>query len=179
MSDLFIPVILGTVRQGRMSESVAKFILEQVMKYEAVNTELIDIRDIPITTQDAGTNAKDPVFSAKMKQADALIIVTPEYNHGYPGMLKHVLDTNYEEYFHKAVGFCAVSAGVFGGCRVIEALLPVVKAYGMCPIQADLNFSEVNKLFDTSGKLLDEAVYIRRFERFMTELMWMAKTLKY
>ncbi|MBV9386796.1 MAG: NAD(P)H-dependent oxidoreductase [Chroococcidiopsidaceae cyanobacterium CP_BM_ER_R8_30] len=179
ISNLFVPVILGTVRQGRMSEPVAKFVLEQVKNYKGLDTELIDIRDIPITTQDAGTNAKDSVFSERIKWADALIIVTPEYNHGYPGMLKHVLDSNYEEYLHKAVGFCSVSAGSFAGSRVVEALLPVVRAYGMCPIQADMNFGEVNKLFDASGKFIDEATYIRRFSRFITELTWMAKTLKY
>ena len=54
-------------------------------------------------------------FSAKMNKADALVVVSPEYNHGYSGLLKHVLDSCLKEYIHKAVGIVGVSAGPFGG----------------------------------------------------------------
>lgn len=177
-SPLFIPVILGTVRQGRQSEFVAQFILEQVRQREDVETELIDIRSLPISTNDAGESLKDPQFSATMERADGLIIVVPEYNHGYPGLLKHVLDTCLKEYIHKAVGLCGVSAGPFGGTRVIQNLLPVMRELGLVTIFYDLNFSNVQTLFDESGKLIDQPTYIRRLERFMTELVWMATVLR-
>ena len=67
-------------------------------------------------------------------RADGLVIVAPEYNHGYPGILKHALDTNLKEYIHKPVGLCGVSAGGFGGTRVIESLLPVMRELGMVTI---------------------------------------------
>jgi NAD(P)H-dependent FMN reductase len=69
MSDkpLFIPVILGTSRQGRQSEYVAKFIVEQVAVHEGVETALVDIREIAIATNDAGESLKDPQFSATME----------------------------------------------------------------------------------------------------------------
>ncbi len=175
---LFIPVILGTVRQGRMSEHVAKFVVEEVAKREGVETELIDIRKLPISITDAGESIKDPGFSATVMRADGLIIVTPEYNHGYPGLLKHVLDTCLKEYIHKAVGICGVSAGPFGGTRVIENLLPVMRELGLVTIFWDGNFSNVQNIFDESGKLLDEA-YIRRLDKFLKELIWMSKVLKY
>ncbi|MCA1626794.1 MAG: NAD(P)H-dependent oxidoreductase, partial [Acidobacteria bacterium] len=97
MSDerpLFLPVLLGTPRQGRMSEHVARFVLAEVQKQAGVETELIDVRELNLSTQDAGEQIKDARFSATMERADGLIIVAPEYNHGYPGMLKHALDTN-------------------------------------------------------------------------------------
>jgi NAD(P)H-dependent FMN reductase len=175
---LFIPVILGTPRQGRMSEYVAKFVVEEVAKREGIETQLIDIRKIPTPTTDAGESIKDPDFSAAMMLADALIIVAPEYNHGYPGLLKHVLDTNLKEYIHKAVGICGVSAGPFGGTRVIQNLLPVMRELGLVTTFWDGNFSSVQKVFDESGKLLDEA-YIRRLDKFLKELIWMAKVLRY
>lgn len=175
---LFIPVILGTSRQGRMSEYVAKFVVEEVAKRDGVETELIDIRKIPISTTDAGESIKDPAFSATVMRADALIIVTPEYNHGYPGLLKHVLDTCLKEYIHKAVGICGVSAGPFGGTRVIQNMLPVMRELGLVTIFWDGNFSNVQKIFDESGKLLEEA-YIRRLDKFLKELIWMAKVLRY
>jgi NAD(P)H-dependent FMN reductase len=176
---LYIPVILGTPRQGRQSEFVARFIVEQILKREDVKTELIDVRTMAIATDDAGEALKDPQFSAMMEQADGLIIVTPEYNHGYPGMLKHVLDTCLKEYIHKAVGLCGVSAGPFGGTRVIENLLPVMRELGLVTIFNDLNFGNVQKLFDESGNLIDPPTYIRRLDRFMEELVWMSTVLRY
>lgn len=176
---LFIPVILGTPRQGRQSEHVAKFIVEQISQRKDIETELIDIRTIAIATDDAGESIKDPQFSATMERADGLIIVVPEYNHGYPGLLKHVLDTCLKEYIHKAVGLCGVSAGPFGGTRVIQNLLPVMRELGLMTIFYDLNFGNVQKLFDESGNLINKPTYIRRMERFMEELVWMSTVLRY
>ncbi|MBD2515921.1 NAD(P)H-dependent oxidoreductase [Nostoc sp. FACHB-973] len=178
-SSLFIPVILGTSRQGRQSEHVAKFIVEQVAERDRLETELIDIRNIAIANDDAGEPLKDPQFSGTMERADGLIIVVPEYNHGYPGLLKHILDTCLKEYIHKAVGLCGVSAGPFGGTRVIQNLLPVMRELGLMTIFYDLNFSNVQKLFDESGNLIDKPTYIRRMEKFMDELVWMSTVLKY
>jgi NAD(P)H-dependent FMN reductase len=179
MNDsLFIPVILGTARQGRLSEYVARFVSDQVSKQPHVETELIDIRQLPITINDAGESAKDEQFSATMNRADGLILVVPEYNHGYPGLLKHILDTNLKEYIHKAVGICGVSAGPFGGTRVIQNLLPVMRELGLVSIFYDGNFGNVQSLFDESGNLLEMA-YIRRLERFLNELIWMSTVLRY
>src|SRR4051812_47314172 len=115
---LFIPVILGTTRQGRRSEHAANLVFEQTKKRAGVETEFIDIRKLALPLDDAGEQIKDPKFSATVERADGLILVVPEYNHGYPGMLKHALDTNLKEYVHKAVGICGVSAGIMGGARV-------------------------------------------------------------
>jgi NAD(P)H-dependent FMN reductase len=175
---LFIPVILGTARQGRMSEHVAKFLHAEVSKHPGVETELIDIRDLKLATDDAGEQIKDPRFSATVDRADALVIVAPEYNHGYPGLLKHALDSNLKEYIHKAVGICGVSAGSFGGTRVIENLLPVMRELGLVTIFWDVNFSKVESRFDEQGNLLDTA-YIKRVDKFLKELIWMAKVLRH
>src|SRR4051794_26110190 len=178
MANLFLPVILGTPRQGRRSEHAAHFVLEQTKKRAGVETELIDVRDLPLALNDAGEQIKIPAFSEQMNRADGLILVVPEYNHGYPGLLKHALDTNLKEYVHKAVGICGVSAGPFGGARVIEALVPVVRELGLVVIFEDVNFSKVGSLFDDAGKLLDEA-FIRRIDKFLNEMVWMAKVLRH
>ena len=121
---LSIPVILGTTRKGRMSAHVARFVTGQLETREGVETELIDIATVPMPVDDAGDAIKNPGFSAKMNRADAIVIVVPEYNHSFPGLLKHVLDSCLKEYIHKAVGVVGVSAGPFGGARVIQHLLP-------------------------------------------------------
>jgi len=175
---LFIPVILGTSRQGRRSEAAANFVFAEVQKRAGIETQLIDIRELPLRLDDAGEQIKDANFSATVRRADALVLVVPEYNHGYPGLLKHVLDSNLEEYIHKAVGICGVSAGPIGGARVIENLLPVMRELGLVTIFNDVNFGRVQTLFDETGKLLDEN-YVRRVDAFLQELVWMARVLRY
>jgi NAD(P)H-dependent FMN reductase len=175
---LFIPIVLGTARQGRRSENVARFIFEQAKKRADVESELIDVCKLPMRLDDAGEQMKDPTFSATIDRCDGLIIVTPEYNHGYPGLLKHALDMNLKEYIHKAVGICGVSAGSFGGARVIEGLLPVMRELGLVTIFEDVNFGNVRNIFDEQGKLLDQA-YVRRVDKFLNELTWMARVLRH
>ncbi|HEX3560567.1 MAG TPA: NADPH-dependent FMN reductase [Pyrinomonadaceae bacterium] len=175
---LFIPVILGTTRQGRMSEHVARLVFQEIGKRRGVESELIDIREMDFPVSDEGSGIKDTKFSETCMRADAFVLVAPEYNHGYPGMLKHVLDTNLSEYIHKAVGICGVSAGPFGGTRVIENLLPVMRELGLVTIFWDGNFSSVQSAFDASGTLL-EAAHVRRLDKFFKELIWMARVLRH
>ena len=173
-----IPVILGTPRQGRYSEYVARFVLERIQQRQDVETELIDIRQVPLAVDDAGEALKNPQFSAAALRADAFVLVVPEYNHGYPGLLKHLLDTNLKEYIHKAVGICGASAGGFGGARAIQNLLPVLRELGLVTIFWDGNFSNVQSLFDQQGGILDPS-YARRLDKFLAELVWMARVLRY
>ncbi len=175
---LFIPLILGTARQGRESEQAARFVFEQTRKRSGVETEFIDVRTLPMKLDDAGEQMKDPKFAATIQRCDGLIIVTPEYNHSFPGLLKHALDMNLKEYIHKAVGICGVSAGVYGGTRVIENLLPVMRELGLVTIFEDVNFGKIGTLFDEHGQLLDQN-FVRRVDTFLNELIWMSKVLRY
>jgi len=174
----FVPVILGTPRKGRMSEHAARLVWSEVAKRPGVETELIDVATLPIPVDDAGDGAKDPDFADTMNCADALVLVAPEYNHGYPGLLKHVLDTNLPEYIHKAAGIVGVSAGIFGGARMIQNLVPVLRELGLVTIFWDVNFTSVHSRFDDEGALLDET-FLPRIEKFLDELLWMAETLRH
>src|SRR5437870_13602770 len=171
---LSIPVILGTTRKGRMSAHAARFMVAQIEKRDGIKTELIDISKLPMPVDDAGEGIKDPAFSEKMVMADALVIVTPEYNHSFPGLRKHILDSCLKEYIHKAAGIVGVSAGPFGGVRAIQDFLPVMRELGLVNIFWDVNFGNVASVFDESGNLLDQA-FIKRADK----LVWMAKTLRY
>jgi NAD(P)H-dependent FMN reductase len=176
--QLSIPVILGTPRQGRLSEHVARVMTERLCARGDVATTLIDVRTLDLSSMDAGEAIKDGAFSEAMLRADGLVIVAPEYNHGYPGILKHVLDSNLKEYIHKPVGLCGVSAGGFGGTRVVESLLPVMRELGMVSIFWDVNVSSAGKAFDESGNVLDLALP-RRIDKMLAELVWMARVLRY
>jgi NAD(P)H-dependent FMN reductase len=175
---LNIPVILGTSRKGRLSEHAARFVCRELEKRDGVRTELIDIGRLMHQLDDNGQGTADTAFAASMAQADAIVIVTPEYNHAMPGLLKHVLDSCLKEYIHKAAGIVAVSAGPFGGTRVIETSLPVLRELGLVTIFWDVNVGSVAKVFDENGTLVDPA-FVRRTDKFLSELIWMARTLRY
>ena len=175
---LFVPVILGTPRRGRMSEHAARLMWARVGERPGVETALVDVATLPIPVDDAGEGAKDPEFAELVNRADALVIVSPEYNHGYPGLLKHVLDTNLKEYIHKAAGIVGVSAGIFGGARAIQNLIPVLRELGLVTIFWDVNFTTVGSRFDEEGNLLVKSL-LPRIEMFLDELLWMAETLRH
>jgi NAD(P)H-dependent FMN reductase len=170
--------MLGTARKGRASEHAARLFVELLNRRAGVTSRLIDIATVPMPVDDAGEAIKDPAFAKAMTEADGLVIVSPEYNHSFPGLLKHVLDSCLSEYIHKAVGIVGVSAGGFAGARVIQGLLPVMREIGLVTIFWDVNIGTVAKVFAEDGRLLDDAV-IRRSDRFIKELIWMAKVLRH
>lgn len=179
-NKLFIPILLGTNRKDRRSEDVARWVFTKIEEREEIETKLFDVRDFDLPRDDYGTGIGDsfPEWRDAIHRADGLVIVTPEYNHGYPGNLKSVLDLLLKEYIHKAVAFVGVSAGVFGGARVIEACVPMVRELGLAVTFSDLNFPQVHTKFDENGNLLD-AAYEKRVAGFLDELVWMSRTLRW
>jgi len=177
---LFIPVLLGTPRKNRESENAAKWVCAQMRERPNLETQLFDVCDFHLPHDHYGQEIKDqfPEWRDAIIRADGLVIVTPEYNHGYPGSLKGVLDLLLAEYIHKAVAFVSVSAQVWGGTRVIEACVPMVRELGLAVTFTDLNFPRIQDKFDDEGNLLDEA-YVKRASAMIDELVWMATTLRW
>jgi NAD(P)H-dependent FMN reductase len=179
-AKMFIPVLLGTPRKNRESRNVANWVCGKMRDREDIETKLFDVCDFDLPHDDYGTEIghRFPEWRDAIIRADGLVIVTPEYNHGYPGSLKAVLDLLLKEYIHKAVAFVGVSAGPWGGCRVIEACVPMVRELGLAVTFTDLNFPKVASKFDEKGTLLDEA-YEARVKDFLDELTWMSRSLKW
>lgn len=178
MSNLFVPLILGTARSGRTTAHAAHYILGQAQEY-GFETELIDVATYvtsPVTGS-ALSEEKTTAWSATMQRADGLIIVAPEYNHGYPGELKLLLDQLYDEYEHKPLGLCGVSEGGIGGARVVEALRTVAIELQMIPLRHAVYFSRAKKLFDEKGVMLDASFKDRVIDMF-SELALYASALK-
>ena len=177
---LFVPLLLGTNRRERQSEHVAKWLLSRMELRDELETRLFDVRDFHLPYDHYGQEIKDqfPDWRDAIIRADGLVIVTPEYNHGPPGSLKGVLDLLLREYIHKAVAFVGVSAQVWGGTRVIESMVNMVREMGLAVTFTDLNFPRVQDKFDADGKLLDDA-YVSRADAFLDELVWMATTLRW
>jgi NAD(P)H-dependent FMN reductase len=177
---LFIPLVLGTPRKARESEAVARWVLSKMEAREDIETQFFDVCEFDLPHDHYGTELRDqfPEWRDAVTRSDGLVIVTPEYNHGYPGTLKTVLDLLLQEYIHKAVAFVGVSKGPWGGTRVIEACVPMVRELGLAVTFTDLNFPKVDSKFDEAGNLLDPA-YEKRVQGFLDELVWMATALRY
>jgi NAD(P)H-dependent FMN reductase len=179
-AKLNLPVLLGTNRKLRNSVFPARWLVGEMQKRPEIQTRLFDVAEFALPQDDYGQEIKDrfPEWRDAIIQADGLVIVTPEYNHGYPGALKAVLDLLLKEYIHKAVAFVGVSAGPWGGTRVIEAMVPMARELGLAVTFTDLNFPKVQTLFDAQGKLLD-AAFEKRAAAFLDELVWMSRVLRW
>lgn len=179
-APLFIPVLLGTNRKGSASRHVARWLVGRADARDDLHAVLHDVADFDFPADDYGQAIKDrfPTWRDDVVRADGLILVAPEYNHGYPGPMKAALDLLLPEYIHKPVALVGVSSGPFGGARVIEAMVPMVRELGLACTFTDLNVSAAGEAFDADGRLLDDA-HERRVGPFLDELAWMARCLRW
>jgi NAD(P)H-dependent FMN reductase len=169
-----VPVILGTARAGRQSEKVARYVLELVQK-SGHESELIDVRAHRLAASDnTGESQAAKQLAARITAADALILVVPEYNHGYPGELKLMFDLLYNEYANKPVGLCGVSAGPLGGARGLQALKLTLVSVRMIIALETVYFPQVQDLFDDQGRIKDPG-YDRKVQGLITGLARLVK----
>lgn len=183
---LNIPVILGSVREGRNSGAPAKFIVQK-LKDLGHTTQLVDFKELPMPffnsqlmpSQMRGKYPEPSIqkWSEIAYKAEAFVIVTPEYNHGYPAVLKNALDWLYWEFDHKPVGLVGVSDGLTAGVRVIEQLRPIMENFSMFAIRETVMFARAQDVFDVEGKLLDEA-YHKKVDGLLKSLVQMAEIMK-
>ncbi|PSO46542.1 MAG: NADPH-dependent FMN reductase [Parcubacteria group bacterium SW_4_46_8] len=155
---LSIPIVLGTAREGRRTQHAAEFIHTTLTERDDMAVELVDVRDhvykrtLPAWEEHDQTKEWKQTADA----ADGFVIVTPEYNHGYPGELKQLLDAAYEQYAHKPVVVAGVSAGSFGGARVVDLIKPTLVELKMHILRDALYFSNAAELFDEDTGAMQE-----------------------
>ncbi len=189
MADaLKVKVILGSTRQGRFSEKPGAWILGELKKRADVDAELLDLRDysMPFFNEAETPSYKKQPYShpavvkwtAKIKEADAYIIIAPEYNHGYPAVLKNALDYVYQEWNNKAVGFIAY--GSVQGARSVEQLREIAVELQMAPIRNAIHMPYDVVMAIGSGKTEAEvfAPYSERATGLIDQLLWWGKALK-
>lgn len=175
-TDLKIPVLLGTARPGRESADVAAIVLKAVEGL-GVATDLIDVADYPISgTEDPDESARVDKYRRLVADADGFVIVVPEYNHGYPGELKLLLDSAYDEYNHKPVGLVSVSSGLIGGARVTEQLQLVALALEMVPVSPTVHVRQVDDAIGDDGRFAEEGLR-DVLSKMLSELHWYASVL--
>ena len=178
----YIPVIVGSVRRNRESIKVARFTVDYLKRLAGVNTEILDLKEIDLPIMEERLRFRDDPpdsvirFSSKIEEADSIVIVTPEYNGGYPGVLKNALDYLKNEYRRKPFGIITVSAADTGGILCLVALRQMVIHLGGVPIPASLLVSRVQTAFDSDGRPSDPK-FAKRAEVFFGELLWFTEAL--
>jgi len=139
---VLLQVITGTTRQGRFSEGVAVWVTSRLAERDAFDVELVDLRDHPLTFFDGdppartGRDYADEAvvrFGRVIDRADGYVILTAEYNHGYPAVLKNALDSTFVEWRRKPAAF--VGWGSTGGARAVEQLRAVAVEFEMTPLR--------------------------------------------
>jgi NAD(P)H-dependent FMN reductase len=179
---LYIPIIAGSTRRDRQSIKVAKFVFDRLRRRNVVETELLDLLEYNFPIMEERLHHRDDPppglreYAAKIERADSLIIVTPEYNNGYPGVLKNALDYLLPEYERKPIGIVTVSAGGYGGITCLAQLRLVTLGMGAFPIPENLAVSRIRDSFKEDGTPNDPA-YEKRAAAFLDEVLWFAEAI--
>lgn len=175
-----IAVLAGTTREQRESIKAAWYIADYGRGLENVEIIFVDPKDFHFPGDGNDPEGKDARYTEIVAKADAFFIVTPEYNHSFPGSLKRMLDSELALYNHKPVAFAGVSNGNWGGVRAVEALVPAVRETGLVVLSWDIYFPYMQNMFDENNAIKDEyrERYDRNLGKIYNELSWMARMFK-
>ena len=184
MNPLKIKVIVGSTRANRFSEKAAQWMFEEATKRADLDVELLDLRDYalpffeeampPGMAKDGYTNPAVVRWRDKIREADGFAICTPEYNHGYPAVLKNALDYVYFAWSRKAVAF--VSWGGAGGTRAVEQLRLVAIELDMAPIRSAVHIP--NPWFIKDADELKTDANQHSATALLDQLTWWAGALR-
>lgn len=178
---LKIAIISGSVRTGRQSHHVAMYFENYIKENKLAEPEILDLKEFnfPIFEErlkfQTDPSEKAKLFSKKIKAADAVIIVSPEYNGGYPASIKNAIDLLVKEWYHKPVGLVSVSSGGFGGVNSKALLQTVLLKIKAVPV-ATFPVANVEEHFDEKGNAKDKGVSDKHAASFMKEVIWFAET---
>lgn len=188
-SAIIVKVITGSTREGRFSDQAAAWIVQELEKREGVSSEMLDLRDYPMPFFDSPVSPaykQEPYpheaverFTEKIGEADAFVMVTPEYNHGTSGVLKNALDWVYNEWNDKPVAF--VAYGSAGGTRAVEQLRLNAIELEMAPIRVAVHFSGADYFPVKMGKAKAEdlfAKYLPKAEVMIEQLLKWTRLFK-
>ena len=173
-----IAIISSSVRTGRNSNRVALYFKTYLETNKLATAEILDLAEYNFPVFDERLRLqKNPTpatieFAEKIKSADGVIIVTPEYNGGYPASLKNVIDLLFEEWHRKPIAISTASDGVFGGSQVITSLQFSLWKIRAWTVPAMFPVPKVQDAFDNNGNPADKAATDKRAASFIEELLW-------
>ena len=176
-----IAIISSSVRIGRNSHRVALFLSNYIIENKLALVDLIDLTEYKFPIFDERLRfMKNPPenvlqFAEKIIKAEGVIVVSPEYNGGYPAALKNAIDLLYPEWKHKPVGISTVSAGSFGGAQVGPSLAFLFVRIGALVTPAVFRVPTVQNAYDENGIPVDKETSNKRAKAFLDEFFWVVE----
>ena len=178
---LSIPVVLGSIRANRRSERPARLLHERVLT-AGHRGELIDLRELNLPMHGSPDAVDDHpsirLLRATVAAADAVVWLSPEYNHSFSTPTKNAIDYLGAQMHRKPMGVCGLSGGQMGGVRAVEQLKAVLIELQAVPIRESVYFSDAGSIFDEAGRLVRED-FVRRTDFMLAELAWYARALRW
>jgi len=185
-----LQVIVGSTRPARAADKVVRWVTGQAL-HEAFDTEVIDLRDwpLPMFGEHAGSigDRTDPSYSdpavrkwnRKIAEADAYLVITPEYNHSVPGELKNAIDSVFVSFAfrNKPMAMVGYSGGIGGGIRAIEHLIQIAVEVEAVPLRSTVVLPFVEKAFTEDGEPADAATEVS-LQILLEDLAWWAAALR-
>lgn len=173
--NITIGLVYGSAREGRFCDTVADWVRAELWSRSGTEVVIIDPAEL---RRDDSTGALDTGRAAALvNAADAFIVVTPEYNHGYTAALKELIDSVNEPWHAKPVAFASYG-GISGGLRAVEQLRLVFAELHAVAIRDTVSFANASRLFGADGELKSPGEARISFDRLARRLCWWAHALK-
>ena len=171
-----LAVIVASVRRGRFGPTVAGWFASQARERPDFDVNEIDLADFSHPRDMAPSGVADE-FAGRVGLADAFVVVTPEYNHGYPGPLKTAVDAAREEWFAKPVAFISYG-GISGGLRAVEQLRNVFAELHAVTVRNAVSFHGAQGRFTSEGIPKDPKSAAASADALLDQLRWWAQALR-
>jgi NAD(P)H-dependent FMN reductase len=177
-SNYRVAIISASVREGRKSHRVALYLQKELQSLFNVEVDLLDLAELNFPVfHERFKYQKNPsknaiAFAQSISNADGIIIVTPEYNSGYPAALKNAIDLLVDEWYRKPVAIATVSGGAFAGMQVLVSLQFMLWKLKAWTVPAMFPVPQVQESFDEAGVPKDEAATKKRSDKFFEELFY-------
>lgn len=178
MSKPVLQIILGSTRPGRAGAAVTEWFTEQARAHGGFVVDVVDLAEVDLPLFDepnhpmTGTYVHEHTraWSARVARANAFVLVTPEYNNGYPAVLKNALDYLNREWNYKAVGFVSYG-GVSAGLRAVHQLKQVVTALRMVPVTDAVSIPFIPQRLDDSRVFRSDEITDSAAKKMLDELL--------
>jgi NAD(P)H-dependent FMN reductase len=173
-----LALIYGSTREGRLCDTVAQWTVAEIGRHPGFLLDVIDPATLELPQRHLRTaNAAVGLLKERFANADGFIVVTPEYNHGYPAALKFVIDSVSESWCAKPVGFVSYG-GISGGIRAVEQLRQVFAELNAMTVRESVTIANVWEQFDDNGELRQAERYSRSMATMLAKLDWWAVALR-
>lgn len=175
---LKVATIVGSTREGRFGGTVAAWFLDRAERFEGIEIDPIDLAEMNLSPVIENTAPPEVLrLRERLSAADAFVLITPEYNHGYPASLKIALDAAREEWMAKPLAFVSYG-GMAGGTRAVEQLRQVCAELHMVTVRDGVSLHNCHSLFDADGALTNPPGPDHAASVMLDQLCWWGEALR-